>query len=128
VSSDDRFTLFLVSTGRGYAYFAPKLLYELIDTLLIFMSNCNLQEVTVEEVLLKHDGIINQKFLISDLMVRYALHCIADEQAMGSFILNPQKVTKNLALALLHFKGDYYLNEFLTTLQHSLELSLPATQ
>lgn len=84
--------------------------------------------ITAEYVIQNNDGIIKDKFLIDPVMVQYALNYICDEVEPNKYKLNTDKITKQIALAMLYVKGDYYLNEFVTALKHAIELALPIDQ
>jgi hypothetical protein len=101
----------------NYAFFYPPFLYELIDQLTIFLSANNLREVTVDFIMSNPDGIINKKFMIDSIIIDYALHFLCDEQPDGSFKLNNHKVIKNLSLAMLYIKGDFYLTEYIQAIK-----------
>ena len=59
-------------------------------------------------------------------MIEYALNYICDYDALtNSFSLNPSKIRKSVALALLTVKGDFHLREFISAHKHAIELSLP---
>lgn len=94
----------------------------MIDQLLIYLSNSSLKETSVKNVMDKNDGIIKSKYLLDDVIIRYALHYIADQSINDTFITSTFKITKSIALSLLYTKGDYYLTEYVVTLKHALDI------
>ena len=128
LQSDERFHLFTIEVlsvdgEQRYAYFQPELLYDLIDQLLVYLSNSSIKETTVQNVIDNNDGIINSKFLLNNVIVRYALHYIADYQVSNdTFIVSTFKIIKSIALTLLYTKCDYYLTEYIDTLKHAMDI------
>jgi hypothetical protein len=67
----------------------------------------------LSDVIENNNGILKQIFIDNQITLVFALNYIADLSESQTYTINKSKVKKQLALALLHYKGDYYLKEFI---------------